>query len=207
MSYRIVQGARNTLAPIAWRRGMGDSGDVCDTTSTEYDALECTNQGGGVTVTGPQLPAGYTPPATTPPASVVGAACPGMPGYFIADTAGTCVQGTEAGTPIGTAGNCPAGNVVINSSGQCGPASYLTSASLSASLTSNPAAYGMTAQQAAAAVAALNAGTSVAQILSGVKPAVGTPVASTNPFASISPTVLMIGAGLLVVVLLVSKKR
>jgi hypothetical protein len=67
------------------------------------------------------------------------------------------------------------------------------------------ATLGLTATQAAAITAALNTATNTVKLATG-QPITPVVVAS-NPFASISTTVWIAGAGLLALVLVISKKR
>ena len=186
MPYALVRGARNTLRPpvVRWRRrGLGqDSGDVCDPSSSSYDDLECANETGG------PLPSGGGETPTTNPLAGNTSLPP------------TGVMPAAIGSNVG----CAAGYVVADNSGNCAPASSLAA---TLSTPAGASSLGLTAAQAAAITASLNAATTAVKVATG-QPVV-TPVvaASSNPFASISPTTLMIGAVALVALLLVMKKH
>lgn len=112
------------------------------------------------------------------------------------------VNGSPYGA-IGSSGGCAAGYVVADASGNCAPTATVAA---TLSTAAGAASLGLTATQQAAALASINAATAAAKILSG-QPAVTPVVASTNPFASISTTTLMIGAAVILGVLVISKKR
>jgi hypothetical protein len=104
---------------------------------------------------------------------------------------------------IGSQGTCPAGQIVVDQYGSCGPSSTLASTLASPSGANS---LGLSPTAAAQIANALNAAGTAVKIATGQAV---TPVAvvSTNPFAAVSPTVWLVGAAVLVGIVLVSKKR
>lgn len=105
---------------------------------------------------------------------------------------------------IGQSMSCAPGYVVVDASGNCGPASTLA-ATLAAP--GGAATLGLTAQQAAALTASLNAANTAIKIATGQAPATSPLPVSTNPFASISTTTWIIAAVAVVGVLMLSGRK
>jgi hypothetical protein len=189
MAYVLIRGARNTLAvrrPRAVRRGMWGLGQAA---CANYDSdsglcLDSTTD----------VPTSTTLPTAAGPVTSTGA----LPTSYLPSGEAIATQYT-----IGSQGTCPAGQIVVDQYGSCGPSSTLASTLASPSGASS---LGLSPTAAAQIANALNAAGTAVKIATGQAV---TPVAvvSTNPFASVSPTVWLVGAAVLVGIVLVSKKR
>jgi hypothetical protein len=167
-----------------------DNGNCVSSDGSTYDGAGNLISSGGVT----QVGATTTFNTTLPVAQQ-------STGTLLSPTSTADVGGAYGA--IGSNGGCAAGYVVADAAGNCAPAATVASTLGTAA---GAASLGLTSAQAAAALAALNTATNAVKAATGqtVAPVV---VASSNPFASISTTVWIAGAGLLALVLVISKKR
>lgn len=207
MPYALVRGARNTVRiprPVQrWRiiphRGMGQCyGDNSVDAST---GLTCPVAGAGDSLSDlssgvAQLNAGIlTGPNATAPLSTYGSvALPASPTFQAGDIA-----------QIGGPGTCAPGYVVGDTSGNCVPAAQLAS---TLATPAGASSLGLTNAQAAAITQSLAAVGTAVRVATGqpVVPTSALVASSSNPFASISPTVWIAGAGLLALVLVLKKR-
>jgi hypothetical protein len=198
MAYVLIRGARNTLAvrrPRAVRglRGWGlgqECGDVGEP--------DCPPDTPIITQSGPTTTLSLTPAAPLNTSSLLSPSSP--------TNVGTVSPNQVVGTyQLGSSVGCPAGQVTIDPiNGVCGPPAQLVS-TLSSS--TGAASVGLTPQQAAAAITALNAGQSIASILGGTPSGGAVVPVSTNPFASISPTMWAVFAAVAVGIVLISQSK
>lgn len=203
MPYALVRGARNTVRiprPVRRWRGMGQCyGDNSVDSST---GLTCPVAGAGDSLSDlssgvAQLNAGIlTGPNATSPLSTYGSVAlpPASPTFQAGDIA-----------QIGGPGTCAPGYVVGDTSGNCVPAAQLAS---TLATPAGASSLGLTNAQAAAITQALAAVGTAVRVATGqpVVPTSALVASSSNPFASISPTVWIAGAGLLALVLVLKKR-